>query len=175
MSVLLTQLWLIRGLFATTVFRTSLPLLQRIFSLWNDTTPLLQNVTGLLYNLDLQSVPTFVPGNSLGLENAAANGNKHTGSLIICLLSNYWTDAAESPTMISVTQNLLTQMKDAAKEHGLDERWEYLNYASEFQHPIESYGAASQANMRAVSKKYDPKGVFQKQVPGGFKLSTHKL
>ncbi|TVY19433.1 Bifunctional solanapyrone synthase [Lachnellula arida] len=162
-----------QGFFATTVFRTSLPLIQRIFSLWNDTTPLLQNVTGLLYNLDLQSVPTFIPGNSLGLENAAANGSNHTGSLTICLLSNYWADTADSPTMIFVTQNLLTQMKDAAKEQGLDERWEYLNYASEFQHPIESYGAASQANMRAVSKKYDPNCVFQKQVPGGFKLFTH--
>lgn len=141
-----------------------------MFSLWNDTTPLLRNVTGLVYNLDLQSVPTFVPGNSLGLENAAANSNNHTGSLIICLLSNYWTNAADSSTMISVSQNLLAQIKNAAKKQGLDERWEYLNYASEFQHPINSYGAASLANLRAVSKKYDPKGVFQKQVPGGFKL-----
>jgi hypothetical protein len=160
-----------RGFFTTTVFRTSLPLIQRIFTLWNDTTPQLKNVTGLLYNLDLQSVPTYVPGNSLGLEDAVANGNNHTGSLIIALLSNYWADAADSSTVISVTRNLLTQMKDAAREYGLDERWEYLNYASEDQHPIESYGSASQAYLRAVSRKYDPEGVFQKQVPGGFKLS----
>lgn len=159
-----------RGFFATTVFRTSLSLIQRMFLLWNDTTPLVQNVTGLLYNLDLQSVPKFVPGNSLGLDHAAANGNNHTGSLIICLLSNYWADTADSPTMISVTQNLLNQMKNAAKDESLYEQWEYLNYASEFQQPIKSYGVKSQANMRTVSNKYDPKGVFQKQVPGGFKL-----
>jgi len=36
---------------------------------------------------------------------------------------------------------------------------------------FEGYGRDSAANMRRVSEKYDREGVFQKNVPGGFKLS----
>jgi hypothetical protein len=37
---------------------------------------------------------------------------------------------------------------------------------------IEGYGAANVAFLRDVSRKYDPLGVFQKLVPGGFKLGV---
>ena len=46
----------------------------------------------------------------------------------------------------------------------------YLNYAASFQDPIAGYGNASVSMLQAVSKKYDPDQLFQKQVPGGFKL-----
>jgi len=32
------------------------------------------------------------------------------------------------------------------------------------------YGEESLERMKGVSKKYDPEGVFQRGVPGGFKL-----
>lgn len=111
-----------------------------------------------------------MPGNSLGLEFAIANGNNVTSSLILCLLSNYWSDAADSPLVIATTQSLLRQIEEASRQEGVGERFQYINYAAESQDPIASYGAASQARLRAVSRKYDPDGVFQKQVPGGFKL-----
>jgi len=46
----------------------------------------------------------------------------------------------------------------------------YLNYADRSQDPIAGYGAAIGADLRAVSRKYDPKGVFQESVPGGFRV-----
>ena len=53
---------------------------------------------------------------------------------------------------------------------GLLHEFEYLNYADSSQDPIASYGADNVERLRATSRKYDPHGVFQKQVPGGFKL-----
>ena len=50
------------------------------------------------------------------------------------------------------------------------QRFQYLNYAAAYQHPLESYGADKLRFLRDVSRRYDPKGVFQRQVPGGFKL-----
>lgn len=50
--------------------------------------------------------------------------------------------------------------------------YKYLNYAYKTQQPIQGYGAASVAKLQAASKKYDPYQVFQKLVPGGFKLFT---
>jgi len=49
-------------------------------------------------------------------------------------------------------------------------RYIYTNYAADFQDPMTGYGLRSLAFMREVSRKYDPQGIFQKQVPGGFKL-----
>ena len=37
--------------------------------------------------------------------------------------------------------------------------------------PLESYGKANVQLLRNVSAKYDPQGVFQYMVPGGFKIA----
>jgi hypothetical protein len=36
----------------------------------------------------------------------------------------------------------------------------YLSYAADFQDPISSYGAANKKMLQAVSRKYDPEGLF---------------
>lgn len=48
--------------------------------------------------------------------------------------------------------------------------WLYLNYAAQDQDPIASYGADSVERLKAASRKFDPQGLFQRNVPGGFKL-----
>lgn len=47
----------------------------------------------------------------------------------------------------------------------------YLNYASSRQESLGSYSAKNLEYMRKVAETYDPEGVFQTRVPGGFKLS----
>lgn len=49
--------------------------------------------------------------------------------------------------------------------------WIYINYADPSQDPLASYGEENLEFMRIVSAKYDPAGLFQKRVPGSFKLS----
>jgi hypothetical protein len=46
----------------------------------------------------------------------------------------------------------------------------YLNEAAAWQDPFKGYGQKNIDFMKQVAKKYDPKGMFQKQVVGGFKL-----
>jgi hypothetical protein len=48
--------------------------------------------------------------------------------------------------------------------------YKYLNFAASFQDPLASYGGIELRRMKKVARKYDPTGVFQTQVPGGFKL-----
>ncbi|KAI0178947.1 hypothetical protein GGR52DRAFT_569850 [Hypoxylon sp. FL1284] len=50
----------------------------------------------------------------------------------------------------------------------------YLNYADPSQDPLGSYGAANIQTIRDVAAKYDPTGVFQYRIPGGFKISRTK-
>ncbi|KAF2502722.1 putative cytokinin dehydrogenase 1 [Lophium mytilinum] len=58
-----------------------------------------------------------------------------------------------------------------AVERGGDIQWRYLNYSDASGRPLASYGAANVKFMNEVAAKYDPEGVFQRKVPGGFKLS----
>ncbi|KAL3474737.1 hypothetical protein BJX99DRAFT_260156 [Aspergillus californicus] len=46
----------------------------------------------------------------------------------------------------------------------------YLNYCDGTQDPFGTYGEGNLRLMKAVSERYDPDGVFQVRVPGGFKL-----
>ena len=48
--------------------------------------------------------------------------------------------------------------------------WRYLNYSDLSQDPLSSYGSAAVELLRGVSRRYDPEGVFQERVKGGFKI-----
>jgi hypothetical protein len=45
-----------------------------------------------------------------------------------------------------------------------------MNYAASWQDVLAGYGQESVEKMRLAAKKYDAKGMFQKQTKGGFKL-----
>lgn len=65
----------------------------------------------------------------------------------------------------------IADLDEFAKSVGADNPWKYLDYAYETQDPLASYGEENLQKLRDVSKKYDPEGVFQIMVPGGFKVS----
>ena len=62
--------------------------------------------------------------------------------------------------------------REAATDMGMLHEFVYLNYANQAQNPISTYGRGNVASLRAVAKKYDSHGIFQRQVPGGFKLPS---
>lgn len=63
-------------------------------------------------------------------------------------------------------------VNDYAKSVGSGVEWQYLNYADYSQGPLRTYGRENVELIRAAAKKYDPLGVFQSRVPGGFKISS---
>ncbi|KAI2619381.1 FAD-binding domain-containing protein [Hypomontagnella submonticulosa] len=50
----------------------------------------------------------------------------------------------------------------------------YLNYCDGSQNPLRTYGEENIKRMKEASAKYDPTGVFQERVPGGYKISKVK-
>jgi hypothetical protein len=157
------------GIYAEVTFNVSPTILTKVFNLYNATIAQVESVKGLTYTMVLQSLPAYVPGNSLGLSGPTGSNDPSRKS-IICLLTHFWADESDTPKVTDVTQNLIQQIQDAADSEGVLVRFEYLNYAASFQDPLGSYGAKSKANLEAVSYKYDPKRIFQKRVPGNFKL-----
>lgn len=159
-----------RGLFATIVFRGSAPMLTEVHSLWNTSVSSVEHVANLTYTLVFQSVPPVSAGNLMGID-PAADPEK---TLVLCLLANFWGDLSDSDDVIGTTKDLLASIEQTAQKQNATNKYQYLNYAGSWQHPLESYGPDQLQALRAVSRKYDPKGLFQTGVPGGFKLHISK-
>ncbi|KAI9371227.1 hypothetical protein BJX61DRAFT_543876 [Aspergillus egyptiacus] len=66
----------------------------------------------------------------------------------------------------------ISNIEAYASSVGGDVGFRYLNYCDGSQEPFKSYGEENVLKMRAAAAKYDPTGVFQSRVPGGFKIPT---
>lgn len=159
-----------RQLFVTGTYGNSAKMMSAIFDIANSTAQELRDVPNIVYSLSFQPIPTVIAskaasqgGNSLGI--SAADGN-----LFNFLLTVSWDTPGDDARIEKQTKALFDQSEKVAKDLGLYNKYLYLNYAAPWQDPITGYGDANKANLQAVSRKYDPEGVFQRQVPGGFKL-----
>ncbi|KAI1778217.1 FAD-binding domain-containing protein [Hypoxylon cercidicola] len=132
----------------------------------------LQSCEGLTCSLTFQPYPVSLlqqsvakGGNSLGLDPS-------DGPAVSVLLLTYWKDKSDDEQILTTMKGALEGMRAKAIENGTALEFIYLNYAASFQDPIASYGAKNKQKLQDVSRSYDPDGLFQKGVPGGFKLFT---
>lgn len=102
-------------------------------------------------------------GNVLGIE-------AEDGPLVYILLTASWANAVDDECVNVYFRGLQVWIEEEAKQRQLFHSYVYLPYAGAWQRPIRGYGEKNVRFMREVSKRYDPDGVFQKWVPGGFKL-----
>ena len=162
-----------RDLFITGTFKNNARTMQKYFDLANQTiqTAGIKDVVGLVFSLSFQPLPQIITskatasgGNSLGLDAS-------DGDLVNVLLTVQWKMPTDDARITAAARTLFEKGEAASKSAGTFDPYLYLNYAAPWQKPIAGYGAQSQTNLRSVSRKYDPRGLFQKQVPGGFKLN----
>lgn len=73
--------------------------------------------------------------------------------------------------MIPATQKWAEDVKKATEALGTADPFLYHNFGAKTQKPFCGYGASNVKFLQKVAKKYDPTGVFQTLVPGGFKVS----
>ncbi|KAF3012579.1 hypothetical protein E8E14_004524 [Neopestalotiopsis sp. 37M] len=158
-----------RTLLSTTSIGSSQEMLAAAYEAWNQSVQAFGNVTNLQAQLILEPIPQVayhaaaVGTNSLGLEGSS-------GGLIIVGVAVGWADVANDALATRVAQQAIAWIE--AKSRELDEHFDYiyLNYAMDWENVIAGYGPETLEKLRDVSRKYDPAGVFQKNVPGGFKL-----
>ncbi|KAI1346844.1 FAD-binding domain-containing protein [Xylaria sp. FL0043] len=129
----------------------------------------LKSIEGIVLCLTLQAYPksllrktSELGGNVLGLGADEP--------LITVLLLTYWKNKEDDAKILSVLRIALETIEQDAEKRGQRVPYIYLNYSSSFQDPFKSYGESNKTFMQEVSRKYDPEGLFQDLVPGGFKL-----
>ncbi|RAL08838.1 FAD-binding oxidoreductase [Aspergillus homomorphus CBS 101889] len=156
------QLWL------TTTFYPSVPMLNATYRCWNNSLAAIKDVNGITWSLSLEPIPPSIyarrsDSNSLGLSDTS-------GCLVVVLLSASWSDEADEAEVTKVGRGLFEAIEDIAQQQNASHPFRYLNYAAQWQNPIASYGDDSVEQLWRTSRAVDPEGVFQQQVPGGFKL-----
>ncbi|KAK7749285.1 hypothetical protein SLS62_008254 [Diatrype stigma] len=104
-------------------------------------------------------------GNSLGLHPSH-------GPVISVAYLMYWKNKDDDEKILGAFRGALEKTTEDAKSRGTFIDFTYMNYSYTFQDPIGSYGAANKKSLQEASRKYDPEGIFQKGVPGGWKLFT---
>ena len=146
--------------------------LQALYSAFNSSVASIEHIPGISWSVTLEPLPkAFLQasasqgGNVLGLDV-----NPKGNALILCDSSFTWKDDKDTALVRKTGLNLLNDIIKSAKQLGTYNRWVDVNHADFSQDPIPSYGSANQAFLQGVSRKYDPAQVFQKAVPGGFKV-----
>jgi len=161
-----------RTIWATMSFRVNPAVTNLMYAYWKDHTPKVCETYAyakVTAELSLQSIPPPMNGshaNSLGF---APDSTPHKDLAMLQVV--FLFEGAEA------TEGLQTELKDyikifeaMAEKNGVAHNFVYLNYAAAFQDPLGAYGAEQLKGLRDVARKYDPRGMFQKQVIGGFKI-----
>lgn len=164
-----------REIFATGTYGNSAAIMSKVFDLANTTAQPLIDIVNISFSISFQPQPqpqviiresavsNGGADNSLGL--ATSNGN-----LFNLLISVSWDDANDDELVVSRVKKFIAETDSVGEQMRLRNPYIYLNYAATWQDPIDGYGVMAKNELRKVSEKYDPDGMFQKQVPGGFKL-----
>ena len=167
-SVQLQQPQAARYMTATTTFVPTEAMIRATYDAFNASLALLQNVTGLMWAVNLEPIPPQIysrgaTDNSLGLAG-------HSGSLVVCLVSPSWSDAVQDEQVYKAARSLMADVERRAKKLGVYDPYIYLNYAAPWQDVIQSYGDESVEKLKRVRKTVDSGEVFTQKVPGGFKI-----
>ncbi|CEL00907.1 hypothetical protein ASPCAL00499 [Aspergillus calidoustus] len=103
-------------------------------------------------------------GNILGLE-------RYNKAMLNIAWDYSWDSSADDSFFYELSQSSREMLDIYAKSTGSFREYIYLNYADRTQNPLAGYGEDNVEFLRGVATKYDPHGVFQHLVPGGFKIS----
>lgn len=166
-----------RQQFYTASFEPNEELLNKMFQIWRDEVKRVlaigvKSPTGLSATFAVQPISVGTMklmakngGNVLGLA-----GRKKP--LFVLSMAWPWDSPEDDDLIMGAEQNIIDKCVAVATQMGLFNQFLYTNYAAADQESkvIAGYGQQNVKFLRALSKKYDPEGVFQKLVPGGSKL-----
>jgi hypothetical protein len=159
-----------RTLYMNTMIKADVATLKAASTFYTTAVNTITSVKDLLGSLTLQPYPLTLldaqaplGGNVLGLDPSS-------GPLVSILILTYWSDPADDERVYSTLKSVIDKINSDATMRKTLVPFKYMNYATKTDDVISSYGAANKEKLQKASKKYDPQGLFQTGVPGGFKL-----
>lgn len=137
---------------------------MELFKTWENSTGAFDDVEGIFVEFLVQPQPV-------------TNGTNMFGSLtpgktdyVIVDMTAAYSNESDDALVETAMNGIVDKQKALLASGGYLVDFVYLNYADVSQGVYSSWGADSVAQLQAVSNKYDPDGVFQTMVPGGYKV-----
>ncbi|KAF2821805.1 FAD binding domain-containing protein [Ophiobolus disseminans] len=169
------QIFGVRQIYYDLTTKASYEMALQAADTYYNATKSLSAVEGLLPTLVFQHVThgslkgaTRNGGNAMGWDTDG-------GPLLLILVACQWKNAADDDKVYQVLSNLMTAIKALSVDLNVQNDWVYMNYASQFQNVIASYGEENKKRLKTIASKYDPTSVFQTLQPGYFKLDRAPL
>lgn len=162
--------WGYRNYIATVAFVNDLPTLSHVHDLTVDLYKTVRHVQNMEWLFAYEPLPYLFTEHSLARGGNVLGLNRTKDDLILMQLAPRWSSPADDKVIQDTAKQWVEQVKGYTKSVGKASDFLYLNYADGFQDPIAGYGEQSVRYLRDVARKYDPHGVFQKAVKGGFKI-----
>ncbi|KAL1965225.1 hypothetical protein VTN77DRAFT_5979 [Rasamsonia byssochlamydoides] len=157
-----------RELFLTLTFVNDARVIEKAVGLHNS---LIEEAKASVRSIEWTFETIFQPLPALFSRRSVARGEMFLAWTVF-LFDLSWQDAADDALFHRIGDTMVSQLTSYARTIHADNEFIYLNYADRSQNPLRSYGAANLAYIRQVAEKYDPAGVFQTLVPGGFKVTA---
>jgi hypothetical protein len=139
---------------------------------WQETLATLNDAEGFLFAFGFQPLAKSLLEHSAAAGGNAASLTPSDAPLFIVLLNPVWSLAADDDRITNGVTNLLAEFRRLASEKGLLHPYILTNYAYKTEDVFKGCGEESLAQLKEVSKKFDPEGIFQKGVPGGWKVAN---
>ncbi|KAI1822651.1 FAD-binding domain-containing protein [Xylaria intraflava] len=161
-----------RVAYANTTVKADAATLKAAAEKFTASLDLVKGCDGVVFSLTFQPYPTSLLEKCLSAGGNVTGLTPDSGPLVSVLVLMNWDNKDDDKVVLETARSVLDAIDEDAAARGQAVPYKYLNYAFDFQDPIGSYGAKNKLLLQAVSERFDPEGVFQKGVPGGFKLFT---
>lgn len=161
---------MIRCAYMNTTVKADRPTLHAATEIFKPALDKVKSMDGMVFSFTMQPYPVSLlkrtgpaGGSVLGLDPT-------DGPLVSILILLYWNKQSDDEVVLGTARGGIDAIDKDAAARGTLVRYKYLNYTFDFQDPIWSYGQENRKKLQDASRKYGPDGLFQKGVPGGFKL-----
>ncbi|KAH9883543.1 6-hydroxy-D-nicotine oxidase [Xylariomycetidae sp. FL2044] len=119
----------------------------------------------------IQAMPTILAKHSVEKGGNVIGMDRETDNALLFQMQHWCNSVDEEAGARTRITAMIKDIKAYTEEVGIDVEWVYMGYADGTQDPLGSYGQENIQLIRDAAARYDPEGVFQHRVPGGFKIS----
>ncbi|KAI1205458.1 FAD-binding domain-containing protein [Annulohypoxylon truncatum] len=159
-----------RQYWASFTIKPDIFLMEAFHRKWQDMITEIKDVNGLTFSFGFHPLTKAMLDSSARAEGNAIAIPPSDGPLFIVLVNPGWDLPEDDSKVYTIVGNFVADLRKLATDKELLHRYIFMNYAYQMDDPIMGYGEESVHKLKETSKKYDPEGIFQKGVPGGFKL-----
>ena len=151
-----------------TTYYLHLPLLHQTYNLWQRSCDAVREYKGIVWSMSFQPIVPVIIARSPFLQEAIPTLSPDPKPIVVAQLTGTWKDSKDTAAIEAIALALISDIDTAARTDDLQTGYIYLNYAHAGQNV---FGQGKRREwLQEMSKRYDPEGIFQRCVPGGFKL-----